>query len=301
VSSHHFTSRYRKNLDWLQSKAVSDLNYDIQGTFLTLEVDDKELLSLLAERYGCFFYGEKVSSSRRIKIKKNKRHFIFTDSQGKSFPCRHMGEVLYPYLAHTFDEIYEALAGHLVFHGSAFSTDAGGILILGRAGAGKTSLLLEMIKRGFSYISDDVSIVDISGRKELIPNPQGFKLREPLLSCQGVERSGFKGKYINPCNIDNLDISSTCPLLAVILLADEKGNGYAGRPAYFGDYAEPLSKLIIPPSARKSSLGTISALFDKIPLIVMNSSKEIAVEKKAQNILDRLDLNHKGNSTLKAG
>ena len=294
----HFIARYRNNLEWLKGDPVKSATYNIQGKLLTVETEDKELLFLLAERYGCFFSGGKASSSCRIKIKKCNSHYIFTDSSGKSSLCRHAGEVLYPYLTHTFDEIFENLSHHLVFHGSAFSTAFGGILILGRSGAGKTSLVLEMIKRGFSYISDDVSMVHVSRRNELIPNPLGFKLSPSLLKSQGAESSPFNDKYLSPGNIDNLEISAPCRLSAVILLSDEKSNNDEGQPACFGDYMAHLSELIIPPSERKSSLYKLEALFENVPFGVMTSSKEITVSKKAQNILDSLELNM--NSTSKS-
>jgi hypothetical protein len=60
-------------------------------------------------------------------------------------------------------------------HGAALSSGESGLLILGLASVGKTSLALQLVKKGFSYYGDDLPIISKDG--ELISNPKPIKLR----------------------------------------------------------------------------------------------------------------------------
>lgn len=52
----------------------------------------------------------------------------------------------------------------LTFHGSAVATGGRAVLILGRAGAGKTTLALEMIALGAGLVADDRVLVTRDGK-----------------------------------------------------------------------------------------------------------------------------------------
>jgi hypothetical protein len=60
-------------------------------------------------------------------------------------------------------------------HGAGLSTDSSGVLIVGLASVGKTSLALRLVKEGYQYYGDDLPIVNKNG--ELISNPKPIKLR----------------------------------------------------------------------------------------------------------------------------
>jgi hypothetical protein len=69
-------------------------------------------------------------------------------------------------------------------HAAALARDGTGILIPGSQHCGKTTLSLELIKRGFALLSDDLAIID---RKTLavMPFPRALNIREntlPLIS-----------------------------------------------------------------------------------------------------------------------
>jgi hypothetical protein len=60
-------------------------------------------------------------------------------------------------------------------HGSGLSFDGSGLLIVGLASVGKTSLALQLVKKGYVYYGDDLPIVSRTG--ELLSNPKPIKLR----------------------------------------------------------------------------------------------------------------------------
>ena len=60
-------------------------------------------------------------------------------------------------------------------HGAALSSGGSGVLIVGLASVGKTSLALTLVREGYLYYGDDLPILSRSG--ELISNPKPIKLR----------------------------------------------------------------------------------------------------------------------------
>jgi hypothetical protein len=73
--------------------------------------------------------------------------------------------------------LFYRLAGRecTLVHGAALSFDGSGLLIVGLASVGKTSLALQLVRRGYSYYGDDLPLLSRSG--ELLANPKPIKLR----------------------------------------------------------------------------------------------------------------------------
>lgn len=71
---------------------------------------------------------------------------------------------------------YRLVASNCSFvHGSALSSEGAGLVIVGLASVGKTSLALQLVKKGYLYYGDDLPIVSKNG--ELLSNPKPIKLR----------------------------------------------------------------------------------------------------------------------------
>ena len=68
-------------------------------------------------------------------------------------------------------------AEYLPLHGSAFAAAGDGVLVTGLPGTGKTQIVLQAIKEGFQYLSDDLTIADGSGR---------------LRACHGVSSFAYE-------------------------------------------------------------------------------------------------------------
>jgi len=64
-------------------------------------------------------------------------------------------------------------------HGSVVSSNGSGLLFTGGGHIGKTALSLEMVRRGFSYLGDDLAIVGRDGRTS--PYPEPIRIQEQHL------------------------------------------------------------------------------------------------------------------------
>lgn len=67
-----------------------------------------------------------------------------------------------------------------LLHGSVVSSDGSGLLFTGGGHIGKTALSLEMVKRGFAYLGDDLAIVDAGG--SALPYPEPIRIQEQHLA-----------------------------------------------------------------------------------------------------------------------
>ncbi|HEV2139113.1 MAG TPA: hypothetical protein VGR53_09755 [Nitrososphaerales archaeon] len=67
-----------------------------------------------------------------------------------------------------------------LIHGSVISSNGSGLMFTGGGHIGKTALSLEMVKRGFAYMGDDLAIVGRDGRAT--PYPEPIRIQEQHLT-----------------------------------------------------------------------------------------------------------------------
>ncbi len=94
---------------------------------------------------------------------------------------------------------------HFLIHGAALSADGAGIILAGHSGCGKTTLALELVRRGFRFLSDDIAAIACAdhrlypfpkslgiwpGTRQLIPS---INLRGEPVACTEPGRSEPSG------------------------------------------------------------------------------------------------------------
>lgn len=83
--------------------------------------------------------------------------------------------------------------GYLAIHSTALEMNGKAVLISGASGAGKSTTALELIKRGYRYLADDIAMVNVDGDMAVEP---GFPIQKV---CRDVAESIEDDKliYIN--------------------------------------------------------------------------------------------------------
>jgi hypothetical protein len=153
-------------------------------------------------------------------------------------------------------------------HGAGLSLNDSGLLIVGLASVGKTSLALQLVKKGYSYYGDDLPILSKEG--ELLSNPKPIKLRSQHIELypelahvmaqgsNGIERllltrefRNHKPKFMKRLPrlslediIEGTKIGSRVPLKTVIFLRRVTGKEFyvdePGRESLVRDVAADL-------------------------------------------------------------
>jgi len=132
-------------------------------------------------------------------------------------------------LAHLHFEAVEAsyrtMPTLAVIHGAAVMAPVGAVLLVGQAGAGKSTLAAALAARGFRYLADDVCPIDARGRLVPVPSSQCVKAGSwavldhdyPVLAQLAVrERLGHKVKYLPPVVSTPTDWSRPYSIAAVV-------------------------------------------------------------------------------------
>jgi hypothetical protein len=92
------------------------------------------------------------------------------------------GEVV-PYLAYGLLELAGAERGQATIHGAAVSRGDSCVLPLGKAGAGKTSLALELcLHHGYKLLANDLCVIELrEGRLRIVAGTQHFFMRRAVV------------------------------------------------------------------------------------------------------------------------
>ena len=136
--------------------------------------------------------------------------------------------------------------GIVTFHASAAEFEAGAALFLGRSGAGKSSLLGALLKRGRAMLADDVAgvVLDAGGRPVALPAYPRLRLCEDAVDALGWRGQAREREWMQPEKY-RMPVprfrASPLRVCALFLLASGHGNGIGIEP--------------VPPSAAVEALG----------------------------------------------
>ncbi|MEW5804173.1 MAG: hypothetical protein AB1847_18920 [bacterium] len=168
--------------------------------------------------------------------------FIYADERIYSCPAMDMLPV-YAYSVIT-NSIITRIQSHLIFHAAAVSWQDQGIVILGDSCQGKSTLTLELIRRGFAFLTDDMTcLCRKDGR--IYPFSKALGLRQSAVGLfKGFSESTFdpscaipgKGKlFMHLTDIPEAKVSSPCLPRFLICLSPWRGE----ESGYESSYAPP--------------------------------------------------------------
>lgn len=135
---------------------------------------------------------------------------------------RHAARLLVPLEWWITHDILYSQPQNLHLHGGGFRYGNAAVLLPGGHGAGKTSLTLEALYRGYQVYSDEILVVDPE-RVRLLPYPRCFVVKEPgmrlfphlqgLYRTRGPQKAGRSVMvwYVNPREIRPDYLASDAP------------------------------------------------------------------------------------------
>jgi hypothetical protein len=127
---------------------------------------------------------------------------------------------------HILDSIVAKIRSHILIHASVVSWNGHGIIFPAYSGHGKTTLILELVRRGFKFLSDEIAPFDRQHRR-IAPFPRSLRVRPGTLALCGytnlpsIPTTSWRDKLI--LDIENIQpdsLGGPCPGGYVIVLAN---------------------------------------------------------------------------------
>lgn len=167
-----------------QAQAVADDSirwYDVLGAMIAVVSDDESVLDRVEETYGTFrSTGERSNSAAIVTLRSVDlpAGCIVCDSTGyeQRWPdvsqatVAVLSRIVHNVLAWLQSQgIYAIHAGSVVYRGKA-------LIIAGKSGQGKTTLVLSLLRQGFGLLSDEFAIV-APDASSILPYHRGLHVR----------------------------------------------------------------------------------------------------------------------------
>jgi hypothetical protein len=169
--------------------ATAVARFEIQGIELVVRSNDDEALARIRDTYGWFadpartVSGRGPTSTVEVALVRETDGFVTViDSEGRS---TRWGDNDQPLVA-LFDAIVVGLiaglsrAGILAIHAGVVALDGRAILVSGRSGRGKTTLVLGLLRRGLDLLSDELALIAPDDRT-VLAYPRALHVRPTAL------------------------------------------------------------------------------------------------------------------------
>jgi hypothetical protein len=153
------------------------LQLRILGHKLTLGTDDDSMRDALEQLWEPFIDAEGCAGNPTIEVLTAhgwELHVTGSEPKLESGPWRLLIEARNAIV----EAAIERTSGILDLHAAVVVRGGSALLLVGAPYAGKTSLALELVKKGWSYFSDDVAPIHVRSKKVVpFPKPLGIKMR----------------------------------------------------------------------------------------------------------------------------
>lgn len=177
----------------------------------------------------------------------------------------------------------------LLFHAGAVERDGAAIVIAGESGRGKSTLTAALVKRGFSYLTDEVVAVDPASRW-VDPFPKALSLHESALGLLDVPTSDavavMTARLVVPSSLG--DVSGGGRLALLVLLGAE-GVGGIPEPRPVDDLIELLRNTFAPTFAVPLALESLRDLCLDTPVLHLDRTGLDRATRKVAEWFDAID------------
>jgi hypothetical protein len=163
--------------------------YEIQGIELVVRSNDRQVLGRVHDTYGWFAdAGKRVTGRGPLGtvevtcVREADGTATVTDAEGRATRWEKRDDPLVAVFDAIVAGIIAALArtGILAIHAGVVALNGRALLISGRSGRGKTTLVLGLLRRGLDLLTDELALVAADDRT-ILAYPRGLHVRPTAL------------------------------------------------------------------------------------------------------------------------
>lgn len=203
----------------------------------------------------------------------------------------HDPDTLFDY-AHTsiLNAVPAQIRTHFPIHGAALSAEGAGIILAGHSGYGKTTLALELVRRGWRFLSDDVAAI---GRSDhlLYPFPKGLGIwpgTRQLIPEAGALPQVTMGKQL--VDIEAIyphGLGEPCPPRYLIVLTSPHGETEQVGEALYLTVDRVTKSLLAELSAIPETSNVRVIDSQRLPVIKLSLPRGAFIEPAVEGICSR--------------
>lgn len=223
-----------RQLSEIQETAVYRTHFNFLGVNLALASDAADAVAILSAMYQNFITPEQPSPHSTCYIIKgsNTTSESLAVVNGKAYTL--FKDELFISHAHMlfFQHVVDCIDDHMLIHAGVVANKEYGVIISGPSTYGKTTLMLELVSRGFKFFSDEFCPVRLEDFAiSAFPRSIGIRESNPFLkqldrhSCLFLKNIGRGKKYLVNC--DELfphSRGTSCTARYLILLRNQQTN-----------------------------------------------------------------------------
>jgi hypothetical protein len=164
----------------MESRMSDELSLQILDTSYVVRSDDPRWIDLLTAMWHPFVVeGDGV---RRVPIQVSRAAPGWTLRLPKARPrpiadpWELAASIEYVLIMHSVQSATSVVG----VHAAVLARDSSALLLVGKSGTGKTTLALELVGRGWDYLSDDLAAIDRTSR-QVLPFPKPLKIEDAAL------------------------------------------------------------------------------------------------------------------------
>lgn len=152
---------------------------DLLGTRIDVACPDASLRSLVEKLWSPFVIEDGAGAATLVSIERGPADdWVLTDGAGAPTHHREVWNLMDATRHLVLRAVKVALPGFVPLHAACVARRGVALLLPGASGAGKTTLTLALLERGWSYLTDDLAPVEIEGGLvRPFPKPLGVKDR----------------------------------------------------------------------------------------------------------------------------
>jgi len=145
-------------------EGIKRLSFHILGIDVHIDTDSMEFLKVFEANYFRFISNPPVCIGKALVFK-----VMETSREGSHLPVLIFEgkEHLLPrpemagshFTGHIFHEIQQRVTSHILIHAGVVSRDGQGIVLAADSGHGKTTFVIEMVRRGYAFLSDEMAAI----------------------------------------------------------------------------------------------------------------------------------------------